>query len=165
MPMTINPSPWAAATGTSSRRDFLQPNLPRRILAEQLALTNIAPEHRHIRVASLAHNDALLDTGDCGRGDQPGAEALTAELRRLQADGNNRPLHHPHDTGRAHCLRANLVVAVNAAKERSVINLSRGQPVAEGANRTCCRVLTRWYPDTSPSTVLLAKLARSAIGL
>ena len=69
----------------------------------------------------LPHDDALLDPGYRGRRDKSSTETVAAELRRVQPYRSHRVLHGARHAQRAHRLHADVVVAVNTAKERATV--------------------------------------------
>ena len=62
-----------------------QPHPPRRVVAEALAVADVAADHLGGAVASLGHDVALLDAGGGRAGGQSGAQAVAGEQLRVQA--------------------------------------------------------------------------------
>ena len=81
-------------TPEPAERAPLQPDPAGRVAPEQLALSDIFPDHGHRLVAGLIHDLALLDAVRRRAGREAGPERVPAELGRVQPDAGAGIFHN-----------------------------------------------------------------------
>ena len=108
----------------------------RRILAEDLAGTDVAPERGHGLVTRLLHDDELAHAVHRGLGHATGAERVPAELLDLQSRPTGCTLQELADGIGVQAAPRNMSVSSNGTEDRAIGNPGPVEPLAQRADRT-----------------------------
>jgi hypothetical protein len=100
----------------------LQPSAPGRVVvAEELAVADVAADHSQAAMAGLAHDRAFGDAAGGGRGRQPGPQAVAGEAGRVEASAPGPALDDARDASIGQAPEAHAAGRVQAQEQWSAI--------------------------------------------
>ncbi len=128
----------------------LQPGTGCGILTKQRSLANIVARDGDRAVAGLVHDRALTHAGRGDRGRELRAQAVAAELCRVQAGRASRALDGPCDSVGRQARGPDVAMAGDWLKDWPFRHAACIQPGAQRPDRTGGRVRAIWLPLDAP---------------